>query len=679
MRHVSTNAHQSECNHFAYTPAGHFLLKDSTNLSREQAFYLGLPDSCHGAKVRPCVLKGCVYICAVKNLLKIIALAAPYKFKAGLNVLFNLLSVIFSLFSMTMLIPFLNLIFLKSESDYGAYFTASPPKLAFSIESLTGNFNYHLTHIITSGDTLVEGKVKALIFLCIIIIILFFFKNLFSYFALWVMADVRNGILMNLRNRTYEKLISLPLSYYTEERKGDIISRMSNDVVEIEWSVLKSIELVFREPLSILLFLATMIYMSPTLTIFVFIMLPITGLLIGKVGNSLRKTSVDGQRMAGDLITAIEETLTGLRIIKAFNSEEGMTGKFRKMNRAYFNLMVRMYRKRDLASPMSEFLGVLILVVILWFGGRIVLNEGMSASVFIAYIMLFSQIITPAKSFANAWYNIQRGAASADRIGEIMAAQNHITVKPNAPLPNGFQGRIAYENVSFKYEEEWVLRNVSFEMKRGEMVALVGASGGGKSTLADLLPRFHDPIEGRIAIDNKDLRDLDLKGVRHLMGIVTQQSILFNDTVYNNIAFGKSGASRAEVQEAARIANAHEFIEKLPLGYDTNIGDMGTKLSGGQKQRLSIARAVLKNPPILILDEATSALDTESEKLVQEALFNLMKNRTSLVIAHRLSTIQSADKIIVMEAGRIAESGTHLSLLEINGIYAKLCQLQRFD
>ncbi|MCB0483236.1 MAG: ABC transporter ATP-binding protein [Flavobacteriales bacterium] len=615
----------------------------------------------------------------MKNLLKILSLAAPYKLKAGLNVLFNLLSIVFSLFSMTMLIPFLNLIFLKGESEYGSYFTTTPPPLNLSVDALVGNFNYQLTRIILSGDTLVEGKVKALIFLCAIIIILFLFKNVFSYLAMYVMADVRNGILMQLRNRTFAKLLSLPLSYYTEERKGDIISKMSNDVVEIEWSVLKSIELVFREPISIILFLATMIYMSPTLTIFVFIMLPVTGLLIGKVGNSLRKTSVEGQRMAGELISNIEETLTGLRIIKAFNSEDKMAEKFNRLNFDYFRLMVRMYRKRDLASPMSEFLGVTILVVILWFGGRIVLNEGMSASVFIAYIMLFSQIITPAKSFANAWYNIQRGAASADRIGEIMKAENHIVVKDDAPDPKTFNSSIVYDNVSFKYEEDFVLRNVSFEMQRGEMIALVGASGGGKSTIADLLPRFHDPVEGRITLDGRDLRDLDLKGLRHLMGMVTQQSILFNDTVFNNIAFGKHGATRQEVLDAARIANAHEFIEKLPKGYDTNIGDMGTKLSGGQKQRLSIARAVLKNPPLLILDEATSALDTESEKLVQEALFNLMKNRTSLVIAHRLSTIQSADKIIVMDAGRIAEQGTHTSLLAANGIYSKLCQLQSFD
>lgn len=579
---------------------------------------------------------------------------------------------------MTLLIPFLDLIFLKGADEFNLYYSKGPQPFSFSIEVLIDNFNFYLSQIIIEAPTLMDGKTNGLLFLCGIIVLSFFFKNLFSYLALFVMAKVRNGVLKQLRENTYKKLLRLPLSYYSEEKKGDIISKMSNDVVEIEWSVLLGIELVFREPISIIMILSTMIYMSPKLTIFVFLMLPVTALVIGKVGNSLKKTSTQGQQMAGDIIAALEETLGGLRIIKAFNAEKSSIKKFEGLNLKYFNLMVKMYRKRDLASPLSEFLGVTILVIILWFGGKIVLNGEMDPSQFIAFIMLFSQIISPAKSLAKAWYNVQKGAASADRLGELVNANNTIQNPEHPTELNTFNSEISYNNVSFKYNKEFVLNDISFSIKKGETIALVGASGGGKSTLADLLPRFYDTVKGGITIDGVNIKDMLLEQLRDLMGIVTQQSILFNDTVFNNIAFGSDHITQEEVETAAKIANAHDFIMELPNGYQTNIGDGGGKLSGGQKQRVSIARAVLKNPPILILDEATSALDTESEKLVQNALNNLMKNRTSLVIAHRLSTIQNAHKIIVMDAGRIAEAGTHEELLTQKGIYFKLCQLQSF-
>jgi len=615
----------------------------------------------------------------LRNLIKILSLIKNYKRFAYMNLFFNLLAVIFSLFSMTLLIPFLDLIFVKGDDEFKTYYENGVGAFNFSIESAIDLFNYHLSKLIMEAPSITEGKASALLFLCIVIVFSFFFKNLFGYLALFVMAKVRNGVLKDLRENTYKKLLVLPLSYYSEEKKGDIISKMSNDVVEIEWSVLLGIELVFREPLSIILFLSTMVYMSPKLTIFVFLMLPLTALVIGQVGNSLKRTSGLGQQMAGDIIAALEETLGGLRIIKAFNAEDSSIRKFEGLNLKYFNLMVKMYRKRDLASPMSEFLGVGILVIILWFGGQIVLDGEMDSSVFIAFIMLFSQIISPAKSLAKAWYNVQKGAASADRLGDLVNAKNVIEDIPNATVLNGFDDAIEYNSVSFKYDKDLVLKDVSFKIEKGKTVALVGASGGGKSTLADLLPRFYDPVKGAITIDEVAINLATVKSVRSLMGIVTQQSILFNDTIHNNIAFGAENVSEAEVIEAAKIANAHDFITQFPEGYQSNIGDGGGKLSGGQKQRISIARAILKNPPILILDEATSALDTESEQLVQTALNNLMKNRTSLVIAHRLSTIQSADKILVMDQGQIAEQGTHTELLALQGIYYNLCQLQSFS
>ena len=577
-----------------------------------------------------------------------------------------------------MLIPFLDLIFLKKESEYAAYYEGGAQAIAFSTESLIGNFNYHLSAFIIEAKNIQEGKFEALVFLCIIIGILFFFKNLFGYLALYSMAKVRNGVLKELRENTFRKILYLPLSYYSEEKKGDIISKLSNDVLEIEWSVLLGIELIFRDPLNIILLLTAMVYMSPQLTVFVFVLLPITGIVIGKVGHSLRETSEKGQAMSGVIMSILEETLSGLRIIKAFNAEKKTFGKYHKHNTDYFDLMVKVYRKRDLASPLSEFLGIIILIIILWFGGKIVLEGDMSASVFITFVLVFSQIITPAKSLSKAWYNVQRGAASADRLGEIINAPVKIKDADNAENAKPFSRAISIKDVWFKYDKDFVLKGINLEIKKGETIALVGASGGGKSTLTDLLPRFHDTAKGEILIDGKSIKNLTINSVRDQLGVVTQQSILFNDSIFNNIAFGVENATQADVEKAARIANAHDFISAFPDGYNSNIGDGGSKLSGGQKQRISIARAVLKNPPILILDEATSALDTESERLVQDALNNLMKNRTSLVVAHRLSTIINATKIVVIENGEIIEMGTHADLIEQKGNYYRLSQLQSF-
>ena len=577
-----------------------------------------------------------------------------------------------------MLIPFLDLIFLKKESEYATYYELGAQAIAFSTESLIGNFNYYLSAFIIEATNIQEGKFEALVFLCIIIGILFFFKNLFGYLALYSMAKVRNGVLKELRENTFRKILYLPLSYYSEEKKGDIISKLSNDVLEIEWSVLLGIELIFRDPLNIILLLTAMVYMSPQLTVFVFVLLPITGIVIGKVGHSLRETSEKGQAMSGVIMSILEETLSGLRIIKAFNAEKKTFGKYHKHNTDYFNLMVKVYRKRDLASPLSEFLGIIILIIILWFGGKIVLGGDMSASVFITFVLVFSQIITPAKSLSKAWYNVQRGAASADRLGEIINAPVKIKDADNAENAKPFSSAISIKDVWFKYDKDFALKGINLEIKKGETIALVGASGGGKSTLADLLPRFHDTVKGEILIDGKSIKNLTINSVRDQLGVVTQQSILFNDSIFNNIAFGVENATQADVEKAARIANAHDFISAFPDGYNSNIGDGGSKLSGGQKQRISIARAVLKNPPILILDEATSALDTESERLVQDALNNLMKNRTSLVIAHRLSTIINATKIVVIEDGEIIEMGTHADLIEQKENYYRLTQLQSF-
>ena len=477
----------------------------------------------------------------------------------------------------------------------------------------------------------------------------------------------------------YQQILSLQLSFFSDERKGDIISKMTNDLKEIEWSILKSIEAIFRDPLNIIIYFLILLWMSPDLTIFLIIFFPVAGLLIGFIGKSLRRSAKKGQSKLGDVIAHIEESITGLRIIKGFNVKEKAFRKFKKLNEEYNSLMIRMYRKGDLASPLSEFLGVTLVAAILWFGGRLALNGEIDGSFFIAYIAFLSQLIAPFKSITNAYSNAQKGLAATYRVKEITEAEVLIKDHSEAVNKKHLQDSILFDNVRFKYQDEWVLKNINFKIDKGQTIALVGQSGSGKTTLVDLVSRFYEVNEGSVQIDGHDLKMITLDSLRNLLGIVTQDSILFNDTIYNNIAFGVESTNEDNVINAAKIANAHEFILGLENGYQTNVGDAGNKLSGGQKQRIAIARAVLKNPEILILDEATSALDTESEHLVQDALNKLMNNRTSLVIAHRLSTIQHADMILVLHEGEIVEKGTHKSLLEQKGVYHRLIQLQSFS
>lgn len=633
---------------------------------------------------------------AVKSYFKILKMALAYKGLAALNILFNVMYVVFNLLSLLVFIPFLQLIF---ETD-AVEVIANPPVWATS--NIDDYFSDYY-HFWMSNYIGAEGKLGALEFICVSVVILFLLKNICRYLAMFFLAGIRNGVVRDLREALYCKILILPLGFYSDERKGDIIARTTGDVQEVETSIMSSLELIFREPISIVITLGSMIIISPTLTIGSFILLPIGALVIGRVGKSLKRTSTKGQNKMGELISNIEESLGGLRIIKAFTAEDSAQSKFDKLNNAYRRLMVKAYRKRDLASPLSEILGSVVMVCLVYFGGRLILTDDgtgdLSGSAFIAFIAIFSQLLRPIQGVASAYSNINKGAAALERVEEILEAENNITEKENAQEIGTFSDGIEYRGVSFSYsskkelqditdgaEEEkisdtpdtLVLKNINLSIQKGKTIALVGESGGGKSTMADLLPRFYDVTEGGIHVDGVDIRDLSLDNLRGLMGIVTQQSILFNDSIFNNIAFGTE-ATMEEVVNAAKIANAHEFIEGMKNGYQTNIGDGGGKLSGGQRQRVSIARAVLKNPPILILDEATSALDTESERLVQDALYKLMENRTSLVIAHRLSTIQHADEIIVLVKGEIVERGTHAELLERQGVYKKLSDLQSFS
>ncbi|MCF8367234.1 MAG: ABC transporter ATP-binding protein/permease [Bacteroidales bacterium] len=605
----------------------------------------------------------------MKRFFEILQYVKNYLGFASLNVMFNILSVVFNLFSLTMIMPFLQLLFDKTKLVHEA------PELALNTDSIVAYFNYTISTVIIE-----KGEVNALMFISVLVVILFFLKNLSRYLAMFFLSPLRNGVVQDIRNDIYKRILILPLAYFSEQRKGDIMSRITNDVMNIEWSIMQSLEMLFREPITIMIFMITLVLISPTLTLFVVILLPVTGILIAQVGKSLRRTSAKSQKQLGVILSIVEETISGLRIIKGFNAIAKTDEKFREQNSRLTKIMTRLYRKRDLASPMSEFLSTLVLVVILWFGGQLVLSNtsSLEPTVFIFYVVVFSQLIVPAKAFTEAYYNVQKGVASAERIHEIIDAEEMIVEKPDALSKKDFNESIVYQNVSFAYEKESVLQDIDLTIGKGKMIALVGASGSGKSTMVDLLPRFYDCTSGEILVDGVAVKDLKIDDLRGLMGLVTQETILFNDTVFNNIAFGMENVEMKDVIAAAKIANAHEFIENMPEGYETNIGDRGVKMSGGQRQRISIARAVLKNPPVMILDEATSALDTESERLVQDALFKLMQNRTSVVIAHRLSTIQNATEIVVMEKGRIVERGNHNELLVKNGVYKRLIDLQSF-
>lgn len=545
---------------------------------------------------------------------------------------------------------------------------------SFRVGKAMDSFYAYLTQLISSD----EGKVKALAILCTIVVIAIMLKNLFLYSALYVLTPIRNRIINDMRNEMFRKILQLPIGYFSDQRKGDIMSRLTNDLQDVEYSTISFLETFFREPITIILFLAYMITLSPELSMFLLIFLPIAGLVIGRIGRSLKKVSTRVQEKLGDILTTIEETLGGMRVIKGFNAEEQQHRRFVNENNLLLAIKNSANRRRDLASPVSETLGILAVCGVLYYGGRLVLgqNFALTGPDFLSYIAVFTQIINPLKSFSSASYNIQRGAASIERIQSLINEQETITEIADPVAIRSFDNAIEFRDVSFSYGDVQVLSNISFTVKKGTTVALVGSSGSGKSTLADMIPRFHDVASGELLIDGINIRNYAIRDLRDQMGIVTQEPILFNDTIANNIALGTVGVSRASIEHAARVANAHSFIQNKEEGYDTNIGERGSKLSGGERQRVTIARAVLKNPPILILDEATSSLDTESERLVQDALNHLMVDRTSVVIAHRLSTVRHADEIIVLHKGRIAERGKHDELMMNNGIYSKLVELQ---
>jgi ABC-type multidrug transport system fused ATPase/permease subunit len=592
-----------------------------------------------------------------------------YRLNVILSVVSNILMAVFTIISIPLLQPFLEILFEQTEA------VNERPEWRLDLSSIVQSAQFYLSQLIEQ-----QGRETALIYVCIAIVTTFFLKNLFRYLALFFLAPVRNGVIRDIRQQVFEKLMHLPLGYFSEERKGDIMSRITTDVQEVEASILNVLEAFFREPLIIAGALFFMIYVSPSLTVFVFILILFTAIVIGGIGRTLKKTSAVVQEKLGTLVSIIEEALSGLRIIKGFNAESYQESKFNTENNDYRHILTRLLWRRDLSSPLSEFLGISVVAVLLWYGSRLVFNGQLEASTFIVFIFAFYNVIEPAKSFSKAFYNIQKGIAAVQRVEKVLDAQSNITEQPDARPIQTLQTGITYQNVSFAYRnmDGPVLQQINLDIEKGKVIALVGPSGAGKSTLVDLLPRFFDVSEGQILIDGVDIREYKIQDLRALMGIVSQEAILFNDSIYNNIVFGKKNVSKEQVVHAAKIANAHDFITATENGYDTNIGDRGMKLSGGQRQRLTIARAILKNPPILILDEATSSLDSESEKLVQEALVQLMQERTSIVIAHRLSTIQHADEIIVLKDGRIIERGTHRSLLEKEGEYRKLVGLQAF-
>lgn len=593
----------------------------------------------------------------------------PYKKQLILNFLFNLLSALFTVFSVTMMIPILDILFDQSKAVHDLL------PWEINLDVAKHNLSYYITLI---NDT--HGPGLALLLIGLFVVLATMLKVGFAYMAAYEAVFIRNGVVKDMREQIYHKILKLALPFFSEERKGDIISRITGDVTEVENSIMSSLDMFLKNPIIIIVLLASMLVMSPSMTLFIFLVLPIAGFIIGRVGKSLKKVSREGQDKMGVILTVVEETLGGLRIIKAFNAEKKMDARFNAELHDYRHIMNRLMRRRELAHPLSELLGTIVIIIVVWYGGSLILdkNSELTGTEFIAYLAIFYQIINPAKAFTTALYSIQKGLASMDRIDKILLADVTIPEAPYAQAVSTLKDSIEYRNVTFAYDEKVVLNNVSLEIKKGKTIALVGQSGSGKTTFVDLLPRFYDVNSGQLLIDGVDIRDLKLHDLRDLMGNVNQEAILFNDSIYNNIAFGVENTSMTEVIAAAKVANAHDFIIETEHGYDTIIGDRGSKLSGGQRQRLSIARAILKNPPILILDEATSALDTESERLVQDALENLMKNRTSVVIAHRLSTVRNADLICVFHDGEIVERGTHDELIELDGRYKRLHSMQMF-
>lgn len=612
----------------------------------------------------------------MKKLFSVLSYTKNYKGYTVLNIIFNVLFAVLSAATLALIAPFIDLIFKNNDAGLLIILSNGAPEFSFTSSYFQNFSNFYLAALIVG-----KGKAQALILICVAVFVLTLFKNICRYLAMFFIAPIRNGVVRDLRNKMYKKSLDLPLSYYSDEKKGDLMSRMTTDVQEIEWSIMQTLEMIFREPLTVIILFGLMLLISARLTVYIILLLPIAALFIAVLGKSLKHSSRKTKETLGHLISVIEETLGSLKVVKAFSAEEPMQKKFEDLNQTFYKQSVSVYRKTDLSSPLTETIVMGILMLILFIGGKMVFAGDLTPALFITYFGLASQLIPPIKQITTSYNNIQKGVASEERINKILLADNLIVEKPNATQLKPFAHEIEYRNLSFAYhkgDDGYVLKDINLKIPKGKTIALVGQSGSGKTTLADMLPRFYDGDKGELLVDGVNIKDVTIKSLRHVIGVVTQESVLFNDTVANNIAFGLDNVTQEQIIEAAKIANAHGFITSMPQGYNTSVGDRGGKLSGGQKQRISIARAVLKNPDILILDEATSALDTESEKLVQEALSNLMKNRTSIVIAHRLSTIANADEIIVMNKGEIIERGTHQELLALNGTYKKLCDMQSF-